>query len=314
MELSKEVKDTIRMLNQLAKGVEILSKAPKESCDLTRYHDADTFLTLRELKDRNVKKMVFDAVLAGNISMQGLQAALEKDILVELVKNGFLKATPEQWTYGVMLYAYPEIIEKGPRGLRQAVKEIFGDKPIELLVHDDYEDIMEYVERKAQQSVIPDPRVEIDGWKLVQLDPFSGLDLIVGDLVGSCQTWDGVGESCAKHAVKSKRGSTWVVYNPNGTMVAHSWVWAKKKHKDTIVIDNIESGIIRGNEKAQKMVAELYQQAIRGVIDSPDNSVEKVYVGTQYTRIHLLGYYDKGANPLKAPASYTDADEVYMFK
>ncbi len=137
---------------------------------------------------------------------------------------------------------------------------------------------------KREYSSIPRVEGENQGFTYEMLRLDDPLALTIGNVTDCCQVIEEQGESCMMHSVLSEDGRIFCVKDPEGRIVAQSWVWRNQK---TVCFDNIEipKRIFNqyekeypeiGREGLANQVLEVYKQASIELVKEDEKTYQEM--------------------------------------
>ena len=128
--------------------------------------------------------------------------------------------------------------------------------------------------RNRKYSTIPKFEGNIDDYRYEMLDLGDPYGLIVGYLTHCCFLLNGMSSETLKHALESKNGRVFVVYNKQA-LVAHSWVW---RNGNVVCFDSIELGTdfhTLPQEEKEKLTI-VYKEAAQKIMDISSNNEDEI--------------------------------------
>lgn len=98
----------------------------------------------------------------------------------------------------------------------------------------------------------------VEGMTLSKLPEFDLINMYIGDLTGCCQHLDGAGKKVCKEGWKNSHNCNYVFRSPNGTIIAHMWVWLDSN--GNLVADSIEARSFASREDMAKLLKMFAQK------------------------------------------------------
>ena len=98
----------------------------------------------------------------------------------------------------------------------------------------------------------------INGMSLSKLPESDLVNLYIGDLTGCCQHLAGAGKRVCKEGWRTDNNCNYVFRSPNGTIIAHMWVWLDSN--GNLVADSIEARSFASREDIARLLKIFAQE------------------------------------------------------